>query len=94
MLKRFGDLVSPGLLSFPRPGTTFALDFPMRGESTLALLNRLERITRAAGGAIYPAKDACMSADIFRAAFPNLERFRASVDPGLSSSLWRRLGAS
>jgi len=93
VIKTFGDIASPGLMSFPRPGTTFALDFPMRGESTLRLLKQLERITLAAGGAIYPAKDACMGADIFRTSFPNLERFRASVDPAFSSSFWRRVGA-
>ncbi|TGV82511.1 FAD-binding oxidoreductase, partial [Mesorhizobium sp. M00.F.Ca.ET.158.01.1.1] len=38
VLKRFGGVRSPALLSFPRPGYTLTLDFPNRGAATLALL--------------------------------------------------------
>lgn len=91
VLKQFGDRPAPGLLSFPRPGTTLALDFPMRGQATLALLDRLDDITMAAGGAIYPAKDAHMSAGTFRASFPRLMEFRRYRDPGLGSAFWTRV---
>jgi L-gulonolactone oxidase len=92
VLKTMGGLASPGLLSFPMPGTTLALDFANKGSATLALLDRLDAITTAAGGRVYPAKDGRMSPATFAAGQPNLERFRRSVDPRFSSSFWRRVG--
>ncbi|MEY2169648.1 MULTISPECIES: FAD-binding oxidoreductase [unclassified Rhodanobacter] len=91
VLKQFGQLRSPGLLSFPRAGTTLALDFPNHGETTLRLLDRLDDVVATAGGAIYPAKDARMSGPLFRASFPAWESFRPFVDPRFSSSFWRRV---
>ena len=91
VLKQFGALASPGMLSFPRPGTTLALDFPNQGGSTLSLLDRLDAIVAAAGGAVYPAKDARMSGTHFRQYFPAWESFRPFVDPRFSSSFWRRV---
>lgn len=93
VLKIFGSRESVGLLSFPRPGVTLALDLSMRGPATLALLERLDAIVRDAGGAIYPAKDARMSPATFRASFPHHEAFSAHVDPAFSSSFWRRVTA-
>jgi len=91
VLETFGDVASPGLLSFPRPGVTFALDFPMNGATTLELMARLEAIVIEAQGAIYPAKDARMSPRAFRASFPRLAEFEPYVDPAFSSGLWRRV---
>lgn len=91
ILKSFGDLPSPGWLSFPRPGYTLTVDFPNRGESTRALFDRLDGIVAACGGALYPAKDARMSAHLFRQSFPNWPRFAEYVDPRFSSSFWRRV---
>jgi FAD/FMN-containing dehydrogenase len=91
VLKAFGDMRSPGMLSFPRPGLTLALDFAYREARTVRLLKELERITMQAGGALYPAKDACMSAQTFAASFPQLSRFLPHVDPAFSSSFWRRV---
>ncbi|WP_082652691.1 FAD-binding oxidoreductase [Aureimonas sp. AU12] len=90
VLKRFGALESPGLLSFPRPGYTLTLDFPHRGERTLRLLAELDRITVAAGGAVNPYKDARMSPETFAASFPNWERLERLRDPALMSDFWRR----
>jgi FAD/FMN-containing dehydrogenase len=91
VMKRFGSMPSPGILSFPRPGLTLALDFPMRGERTLQLLNSLDRVVRGNGGALYPAKDARMSPTMFQASFPEWRSLRRYVDPKLSSSFWRRV---
>jgi len=91
VIKKFGSIPSPGMLSFPRPGLTLALDFPARGAATQQLLNRLDEVVRAAGGALYPAKDSRMSPATFEASFPRLDEFRPFVDPHLSSGFWRRV---
>jgi FAD/FMN-containing dehydrogenase len=91
VLKVFGDLPSPGLLSFPRPGATLALDFPNLGRPTLDLLDRLDAIAMEAQGAVYPAKDARMSPDTFRRSFPHWQELEPFIDPRFSSSLWRRV---
>jgi len=91
VLKKFGHMSSPGLLSFPRPGTTLALDFPFHGERTLTLLTQLDTVVRETGGAIYPAKDARMSSQDFKRFFPNYEEFLKYKDPQFSSSFWRRV---
>lgn len=91
VLKIFGATRSPGMLSFPRPGVTLALDLPNAGASTLRLLEALDDIVRLSGGAVYPAKDARMSPDNFKAFFPQWEAFSRSVDPQFSSTLWRRV---
>ena len=51
VLKLFGDKPSPGLLSFPMPGATFALDFPNNGRETLRLLDQLDDVIQTAVGA-------------------------------------------
>lgn len=91
VLKVFGDLESPALLSFPRPGATLALDFPNHGKQTFDLLDRLDSITMGAGGAIYPAKDARMSPETFQRSFPRWRELEAFIDPQFSSSFWRRV---
>ena len=91
VLKQFGEMASPGMLSFARPGTTLALDFPNTGPGVFALLDRLDAIVAEAGGAVYPAKDARMSPALFRRGFPQWEAFQAFIDPRFSSGLWRRV---
>ncbi len=91
VLKTFGDTPSPGILSFPRPGVTLALDFPNRGASTLSLMDRLDAIVREAGGRLYPAKDGRIPAAMFRAGYPDWEVFARHVDPAFSSGFWRRV---
>lgn len=91
VLKEFGDAPAPGMLSFPRPGTTLALDFPNTGPDLFRMLERLDRIVAEAGGAVYPAKDARMSGALFRQAFPAWEAFSQHIDPRFSSGFWRRV---
>jgi FAD/FMN-containing dehydrogenase len=91
VLKRFGPLPSPGMLSFPRPGFTLAMDLPNHGEETFAQFARLEAIAMEAGGALYPAKDARMSSDTFARSYPRHAEFARQMDPAFSSSFWRRV---
>lgn len=91
VLKVFGDRRSPGMLSFPRPGVTLALDFHNGGAGTLDLLDGLDEVVAQAGGAVYPAKDARMKGAMFRTFFPQWESFSRHVDPKFSSGFWRRV---
>jgi len=93
VVKRFGEVPSPGILSFPRPGTTLAVDFAIEGERTWRLLDELDGVVRRAGGALYPAKDARMSPEMFAISFPRWRTFCAYCDPNFSSSFWRRVTA-
>lgn len=90
VLKRFGPVRSPGLLSFPRPGYTLTLDFPNRGEETLRLLAELDAVAVGAGGAVNPYKDARMPPSVFESSFPNWHELEAQRDPAFLSDFWRR----
>lgn len=90
VLKRFGELASPGLMSFPRPGYTLTLDFAFRGPRTVELLKSLNRITIEAGGAINPYKDAFMGPETFAASFPSWPEVEAFRDPAFMSDFWSR----
>ena len=72
-----------GLLSFPRPGITIAVDFPVR-DHTQGLIDALNEHVIKEGGRIYLAKDAFTRADHFRAMEPRLaewETIRRRWDP-------------
>ena len=91
VLKTMGDVKSPGMLSFPRPGVTLATDFRFSGNRTLKMVEGLDDIVRAAGGILYPAKDARMSAKDFQNFYPQWVEFKKYIDPKFSSSFWRRV---
>ena len=91
VLKIFGDIPSPGILSFPRQGVCLALDFANRGPRTETLIHSLDIEVRDAGGAAYPAKDRLMSAQSFKAYFPAWEQFTSQVDPAFQSDFWQRV---
>ncbi len=91
VLKTFGSRTSMGLISFPQKGTTLALDFPNLGETAFRLMAVLDEIVEAAGGRLYPAKDARMSSHMFRQGYPMWDAFAAHLDPSFSSDFWRRV---
>jgi decaprenylphospho-beta-D-ribofuranose 2-oxidase len=93
VLKKFG--AQDGLLSFPMPGYTLALDFPVT-DGLLEFLDSLDAMVLKRGGRVYLAKDARLRPETFRAMYPNLGTWQAAkavADPNdrFSSSLSRRL---
>ncbi len=93
VLKKFG--AQEGMLSFPMPGYTLALDFPVSG-GLFEFLDRLDEMVLKRGGRVYLAKDARMKPEVFRAMYPQLGKWqevKGRVDPGnrFSSTLSRRL---
>lgn len=93
VLKTFGDIPSPGMLSFPSPGITLALDFANQGAATLDLFEKLDAVVRSVSGRFYPAKDARMDPADFIRSYPRLDEFRHHMDPGMSSGFWQRMHA-
>jgi hypothetical protein len=92
VLKHCGPATSPGMLSFPMPGITLALDFPNRPKTLPRLFDDLDAIVGAAGGRVYPAKDGRMPQSLFRSGYPRWREFSEFIDPRCSSSFWRRVG--
>jgi hypothetical protein len=90
VLKRFGSMQSPGMLSFPREGVTLALDFPNKGAAVERLFESLDGIVSGVGGTLYPAKDGRMPGALFRSGYPRWQEFSQYIDPACSSSFWRR----
>jgi FAD/FMN-containing dehydrogenase len=90
VLKVFGARPSEGLLSFPRPGLTLALDFPM-DPKLLPVLSRADQWVNECGGRLYPAKDSRMSGATFRNGYNTVEQFKTFLDPQLTSDFWRRV---
>jgi decaprenylphospho-beta-D-ribofuranose 2-oxidase len=65
-----------GLLSFPRPGISIAVDFPVT-DRTQALIDALNEFVIREGGRVYLAKDAFTRAAHFRAMEPRLAEWEA-----------------
>jgi decaprenylphospho-beta-D-ribofuranose 2-oxidase len=64
VIKDFGR-DGAGMISFPRPGITLALDIPLR-DDTQALVDALNQQVIADGGRVYLTKDSLTRADDFR----------------------------
>jgi FAD/FMN-containing dehydrogenase len=74
-----------GMLSFPRPGISIALDLAVH-PGTQSIVDRLNEAVIDEGGRIYLAKDSFTRAEHFRAMEPRLEKWtqvRRRWDPAL-----------
>jgi FAD/FMN-containing dehydrogenase len=91
VLKAFGDVPSPGVMSFPQPGITLALDFPIKPGKSFPLFERLADMTQEFGGRLYPAKDAAMTAQQFQSFYPEWQQLARFRDPAITSSFWERV---
>ncbi len=88
VLKRFGK--GGGGLSFPMPGYTLALDFPISPRA-LALFGAMDRIVLEYGGRQYLAKDGRMSTETFARSEPRAADFRALREAGGTARAFRSL---
>ena len=91
VLKQCGEITSPGLLSFPMHGVSLALDFPQHAQVYEQLFRKLNALVHESGGRLYPAKDAQMSAMLFKKAYPQWEQVEELRDPILRSEFWKRV---
>jgi hypothetical protein len=71
------------MMSFPKPGITLALDFPIKPDKSFPLFERLADMTREYGGRLYPAKDAAMTAAQFQTFYPSGSSSPATATPCL-----------
>ncbi|MGH3787388.1 MAG: FAD-binding protein [Pseudonocardiaceae bacterium] len=94
VLKRFGA-ASPAPLSFPQPGWTITVDFPIR-RGLAEFCDRLDEQVLDAGGRLYLAKESRTSAATLHRMYPRIDewrKIRATADPDgtFASDLSRRL---
>ena len=91
VLKVFGPQSSVGMLGFPKPGITIAVDFPNQGKKTNMLFKSLDKIVSESEGRLYAAKDARMPSTLFKSGYPRFDEFLSYRDPGISSGFSQRI---
>ncbi|MEK6237532.1 MAG: FAD-binding oxidoreductase [Planctomycetales bacterium] len=67
-----------GMLSFPKPGLSLALDIPFREKRAQQLVDAMNALVLDAGGRVYLAKDALTRRQDFQAMEPRLDAWNAA----------------
>lgn len=78
VIKKHGALESPGMLSFPKEGFSFAFDF-IHTKDLEALIQKLHTIIAEEGGRIYLVKDALLHVSNFEKMYPEAPGFRKAI---------------
>jgi decaprenylphospho-beta-D-ribofuranose 2-oxidase len=94
VLKRFGE-GNAAPLSFPQPGWTITVDFPI-ARGLHHFCDGLDELVLAAGGRLYLAKESRASAETIRRCYPRFDEWRKvrdNADPSgvFTSDMARRL---
>jgi len=79
------------VLSFPRPGVTLALDFPILGEKTNRLIRDLDKLILSVFGGVYPAKDARSDVQLLFESNGARKKILNYADRSFRSDLFKRV---
>lgn len=92
VLKTMGRRKTGAFMTFAEEGVSFAMDFPNKGASTLAMLSELDSVVKASGpgAALYPCKDGRMPPEMFELSFPEWREWWKWRDPKMDSAFARR----
>ena len=94
VVKKHGNLESPGTLSFPKPGFSFAFDF-VYAKGLIPFLHRINQSIANIGGRVYLVKDALLDAPSFEKMYPEALQLKEDLkqfnDGSIQSHLSNRL---
>lgn len=89
VIKKHGEIISPGMLSYPHEGISIALDF-INSKKVAAFLKDLYKQIARLGGRVYLIKDALLDVDSFNTMYSNIDEYKKvvhSVNDGRITSL-------
>lgn len=88
VLKSFGS-ESKGLISFPIPGWTLAIDLPVGLPGLHVILREIDELVVAAGGRVYLTKDSCLDSKHMMVMYPCLSEWKKVKDIVDPKNFWQ-----